>query len=227
MLQNKYVNFHVINIMESWFSNQSIRVKWNDSLSEQVTLASGVRQGGVLSPILFAAYVDCVLDNLELSEIGYFIGKQCLNSFMYADDLILLSFSVSDLQKLVNLCHILFTKLDLPTKVAKSHCMGIGPRFRAECSSITVNGQTLNWVNKTKILGITIVSDNHFKCDWHDSRSNFYKASNSIFSNLGPNPPINVTLKLISSKCVPILMYWMSTLSLFLPRSLPDHHLLI
>jgi len=127
---------------------------------------------------MFITYVDCVLDKLELSGIGCFIGKQCLNSFMYADDLILLSFSVADLQKLVNLCYVLFSKLDLPINVAKYHCMRIGLRVKAECTNITVNEHPLNWVSKTKILGVAIMSDNHFRCDWHDSRSNFYKASN-------------------------------------------------
>ena len=62
-------------------------------------------------------------------------------------------------------------------------------------------------------MSVTILSDNHFTCDYHEARSNFYKASNSIFSNLGPNPPIDVALKLIKSKCLPILMYGMSAAS--------------
>ena len=214
MLHLKGVNTHVIKTLESWFTNQSIRVKWNDCLSDRVSLTSGVREGGVLSPLLFNAYVDCVLDKLQESSLGCFIGKECLNSFMYADDLILLSISVYDLQRLINLCSDTFTELDLHINIMKSHTMRIGPRFKAPCANIIVNNQPLPWVTKIKFLGITIISNNLFTCDWHESRSNFYRASNKIFSNLGANPPIDVTIKLIKTKCLPILMYGMSAVAI-------------
>ena len=50
-------------------------------------------------------------------------------------------------------------------------------------------------------------------CDWHDARSSFYKATNTILSKLGSNPPMDVALKLINSKCLPILMYGMAAVS--------------
>ena len=40
------------------YTTQSLRVKWNDTTSPQFTEMNGVRQGGVLSPILFAIYTD-------------------------------------------------------------------------------------------------------------------------------------------------------------------------
>ena len=57
----------------------------------------GVRQGGILSPSLFAVYVDKLLDKLILSGLGCFISGVCFNSLMYAGDIILLSISVCDL----------------------------------------------------------------------------------------------------------------------------------
>jgi len=183
-------------------------------LSEQVSLSAGVRQGGILSPLLFSSYVNTLLDKLEQSGLGCFVNKKCLNSFMYADDLILLSLSVTDSQKLVNICNDVLIELDLTINTDKSHCMRIGPRFNSPCSCITINNQSLNWVNKSKFLGMTIVSSAGFTCDFHEARSNFYKASNSILSNLGSNLPINLVLKLIASKCLPILMYGLSAVSI-------------
>jgi len=80
---------HIVETLQSWFTNEIIQVKRRESLSERVTLSSGVRQGGVLSPRLFPCYADCVLDKLQSSKFGCFIGKQCCKSLMYADDLIL------------------------------------------------------------------------------------------------------------------------------------------
>jgi hypothetical protein len=172
-----------------------------------------VRQGGVLSPLLFACYVDCVLDKQESSNVGCFIGKHCFNSFMYADDLILLSISVTDLQKMINLCCEVFAQLNLTINAEKSHCLRIGPRFKMHCNNITVHNNCLSWEKKTKFLGITILSGSCFTCDWHDARSSFYRTTNTILGSLGSNPPIDVVLKLINSKSLPILMYGMSAVS--------------
>jgi len=77
MLQNKGINPSVINVLESWLSNSSTKVQWFGHLSEQVSLSAGVRQGGILSPLLFSSYVNILLDKLEQSGLGCFVNKKC------------------------------------------------------------------------------------------------------------------------------------------------------
>ena len=57
----------------------------------------GVRQGGVLSPVLFAIYVDDIIVELKSSQEGCSIGGLYLGCVMYADDLLLLSASLTTL----------------------------------------------------------------------------------------------------------------------------------
>ena len=45
-------------------------VKWRHCLSKLVQLVTGVRQGGVLSRVLFAVYVNDIITNLECSGYG-------------------------------------------------------------------------------------------------------------------------------------------------------------
>ena len=40
------------------YTRQSLRVKWRNTVSSEFTVSNGVKQGGVLSPILFATYSD-------------------------------------------------------------------------------------------------------------------------------------------------------------------------
>src|SRR3989442_10557692 len=113
---------------------------------------------------------------------------------MYADDLILLSISVSDLQSLLSMCTRAFEDLDLSINLLKSHCLRVGPRFNAPCCMLSINGVSINWVNSTKFLGITLCSFQSYKCDWSSSKKNFYCGANAILGRLGTSAPISVIL---------------------------------
>src|SRR2546425_11965981 len=117
---------------------------------------------------------------------------------MYADDLIILSESLSHLQSLLSLCAIAFKDLDLSINLTKSHCMRIGPRFNAACRPPSINDIPLNWVLNTTFLGISLCSSHCFKCDWSNSKKNFFSSVNAIIGRLGTSAPLSVLLKLIN-----------------------------
>ena len=45
-----------------------------------------VRQGGVLSPILFGIYIDGLVNLVDKTNIGCKIGAICTGIFLHADD---------------------------------------------------------------------------------------------------------------------------------------------
>jgi len=45
-------------------------VRWGQSLSKLVRLTAGVRQGGVLSPLLFSVYVNDIITRVVSSGYG-------------------------------------------------------------------------------------------------------------------------------------------------------------
>ena len=61
----------VIRFLSSWYRAQ-MRVHWNNSLSIPFGVSNGVRQGSVLSPILFSVYLDDLLEKLRASGVGCF-----------------------------------------------------------------------------------------------------------------------------------------------------------
>jgi len=66
-------------------------VKWNGVFSYPFSVYCGVRQGGVLSPLLFNIYVDDLIHQLEASNYGCYVTGKFFGCIMYADDLLVVS----------------------------------------------------------------------------------------------------------------------------------------
>jgi len=56
-------------------------------MSHFCKLKAGVRQGGILSPILFGIYIDNLVNLVDKTNIGCKIGAICTGIFLYADDI--------------------------------------------------------------------------------------------------------------------------------------------
>jgi len=90
-----------VQLLRYYYSNLQCRVQWNNVLGDIFPVLCGVRQGGVLSPVLFALYIDGVILELKLSGHGVHIGSLFIGCVLYADDIVLLSASCNGLNSLL------------------------------------------------------------------------------------------------------------------------------
>jgi len=204
-LIDRNVPMCLITILKNWYEKSYCQVKWGSVLSEPFALLAGVRQGGVLSPILFSVYVDDIL--LKLASYGCVISGISMSSFMYADDLILLSPSLSELQHMVNVCELEFAGLDLVVNRTKSECLRVGPRRHKGCCEIMTRNGPIEWVPEITYLGVTIATGSKFRISLDRCKTKFYSSFNAIYSKLGKINNAIVTLNLVSSIALPCLLY--------------------
>ena len=83
---------------------QRIYIKWGDNTSDSFPVSNGVRQGGILSPLLFNIYTNPMIVKLNKIKSGYCLNGNIINNLCYADDIALFSPSLKGLQLLINCC---------------------------------------------------------------------------------------------------------------------------
>jgi len=76
-----------VGLLKHRYIEQTMQLKWSKHLSEPFHVTNGVRQGGILSPYLFGAYLDDL--SIELNNIitGCYIGEVLLRHLMFAGDI--------------------------------------------------------------------------------------------------------------------------------------------
>jgi hypothetical protein len=93
-----------VRLLCTWFSSQSFIVRWSSVLSESFTVSNGVRQGGVLSPVLFNVFMNDLSIKLQSQNSGCSFNGIMLNHLFYADDSVLIAPSPTALQNLISVC---------------------------------------------------------------------------------------------------------------------------
>ena len=113
----------VIRLIMEMYEKQSMAVRWNNEYSDSFGVSNGVKQGGVLSPILFCIYIDNLLMSLKKNDIGCHVGSHFCGAFGYADDIMLLSPSVSGLQNMLDCCSEFASTYNVKFNPSKSKCI--------------------------------------------------------------------------------------------------------
>lgn len=193
-----------------------LRVKLPEGMTSTFPCNIGVKQGDPLSPILFNCFFDSVIDHLQLGcKHGFNIQNKQINSLLYADDLVIFSFSKTEMQNNLKKLEKYCNKWKLIVNVTKSQIVTINyekdPKF-------TYSGNTLKHVSQYTYLGV-VISKNGLQTSGHELALKAQKAwfglKNILYSQNIRS--VNLTLHLFDCCIKPILLYasevWSSTLS--------------
>ncbi len=111
-------------------------------MSGQFGVVNGVKQGWVLSPLLFAVYIDGLLIRLEETGVGCHMGICFIGALAFADDLNLFTLTLSGLKILIDVCEKNMLKSSILSsmdqKVVYFYLREETVRFRQEVSLLIV-----------------------------------------------------------------------------------------
>lgn len=195
----------LVETLKNWYGSLRCSVRWNSVLSESFAIHCGVRQGGILSPYLFAIYVDDLIDQIRKSGHGLRIGSVVIGCVAYADDIAVLSASCYGLQKIIDICDNFGHKWDIKFNPLKSQLMAFGTSNPDRCN-IMLNGNQIPWASKVRYLGLYFLC-NSGMLDMTEALRKFYGSFNNIMSIIGKQSNEMVAVHLAKTYCLPSLTY--------------------
>ena len=148
-----------IRVITNLYWHQKAAMRVDKDISEYTSIKRGVRQGCVLSPILFNIYTELIFRQFDHLK-GTTIGGRSISNLRYVDDTVLVSDTREGLQQLVTAAKIESEKAGLGMNVKKTKTMVMskqeGDNIQAD---IKIDNETLEQVNNFKYLGQTITPD--------------------------------------------------------------------
>ena len=161
------------------YMNQFANVRWNGSFSSVFSVKNGVRQGAILSGILYCFYTNDLFTTLRKNKTGCWVNNTFMGIFGYSDDNLLVAPSLDALQEMLQTCeqyanthNLKFSTNENPIK-CKTKCIAFLKRER-EIGDVQLCGVPLPWVSGGVHLGNHISNQhNGMKHDITIKRANF------------------------------------------------------
>ena len=134
--------------------DQTAAVRTESGVSIKFEIKKGVRQGCVLSPILFTLYTEKVedLNGVKISCIN-------INNLRYADDTTLLCFCPSDLQMLLNAYNKAGKPYGMEMNIKKTKTMVVSKTSPSHRMNITLEVSPIQQTSSITYLGSQITED--------------------------------------------------------------------
>ena len=194
-------------IIQNMYADVSYCVKLDKGLTENIPSNSGVKQGCVLSPLLFNLFLHDFPDIFDDECDPVLCGTLKMNCLMFADDLVLFSESAPGLQNCLNKLNTYMKKWNLKVNINKTKVVVFNKGGKKlKHLYFYLGTEEIENVQNYCYLGIIFHASGSFSNACINIAD---KAMKAFFKLKQINPRENalLTLKLFDSLVTPILMY--------------------
>ena len=140
-------------------TNSTAAIKSDIGISRNIKVLKGVKQGDILSALLFCLLIAAILLKAESEcNSGYSIGGFLISNLSYADDIATLSRSSQELQCFLDIIAKYSADVGLFVNVSKTECMTSAKN--SPPLNITIYGKPIKQVSEFVYLGHKLSSIN-------------------------------------------------------------------
>ena len=158
ILEQNRINGAFLNVEKELYKHTVNTIRINGHYSAYFDSKNGVCQGDNLSPVLFCKFIDGLIRELKMKNMGVSMPngrKICL--LAYADDLVLLGNSEQELQKLLDSMGEWCKRWRVLINVHKTKVVHFHKKSVSECDTNFILGtETIEKVSSYKYLGVCI-----------------------------------------------------------------------
>ena len=158
VMEDFNITHELIQLIKALYNNAKSKVLLNNEAGTAFKTTVGVRQGCLLSPVLFNIFLERIMQNtLENHQSSISIGGRTVCNLRFADDIDLIAGSNAELQDLTNKLTDNASSFGMEVSTEKSKIM-VNSDDNMQ-SNITMNGVPLEEVKDFKYLGAMISQD--------------------------------------------------------------------
>ena len=180
-------------------------------LSDPFDANQGVRQGCILSPILFnifISYLPNILNDIECNPVDISTDKT-LSCILWADDLVMLSETKEGLRKIIEKLSKFSSENGLKINVEKTKCMVFNKSGRHIRCTIPCGDMIINSTREYKYLGFLVTPSGEVNTGIKDLKSRALFALVQLKKKMGIHfrENIGMSLYLFDTLIKPIILY--------------------
>ena len=198
------------NIIKNIYCNDKACIKINNmEITDTFEINQGVKQGCILSPLLFNIYMADLSKILDQVLHERYPDAEYPSCILWADDIIMMSEDEVVFQNMLKALEVYCTENELTLNTEKTKCMIFNKGGRLIRKSFSFNGNQLETVRRYKYLGFVVTPSGELNTGLTDLKDRSAKAFFKLKSSLGDafNRNVTLTLKLIDILVKPILLY--------------------